>query len=176
MVRRKHIRSLVEKLLAERHIRSAPVPVVDVAKALGAEVRFEAAEDDLSGFLYRDRKRNRAVIGVNADHHPNRQNFTAAHELGHFLLHDFDDIHVDRQFKVWLRSEASSQGTDVEEKEANLFAAEFLMPASFLAKDIEEIATFDLQDEGVIQKLAENYGVSEQAMTFRLAYLGYVEQ
>lgn len=50
------------------------------------------------------------------------------------------------------------------------------MPASFLAKDIEEIRTFDLQDEGVIQKLAESYGVSEQAMTFRLAYLGYVEQ
>ncbi len=176
MVRRKHIRSLVEHLLAEQRIRSAPVPVVDVAKALGAEVRLQPAEDDLSGFLYRDRKHNRAVIGVNADHHPNRQNFTAAHELGHFLLHDFDEIHVDRQFKVWLRNEASSQGTDVEEKEANLFAAEFLMPVNFLAKDIEEIGTFDLLDEDVIRDMAERYGVSSQAMTFRLAYLGYVQE
>lgn len=176
MVRRKHIRALVEQLLREHHIRSAPVPVEQVAKALGAEVRFEPAEDDLSGFLYRDRKLKRAVIGVNADHHRNRQHFTAAHELGHFLLHDFKDIHVDRQFKVWLRSEASSQGTNIEEKEANLFAAEFLMPAQFLERDIEKIGVFDLLDERIIARLADEYGVSAQAMTFRLSYLGYIEQ
>lgn len=176
MVRRKHIRSLVERLLTEHRIRSAPVPVVDLASALGAKVKLEPAEDDLSGFLYRDRKRKLVVIGVNADHHPNRQNFTAAHELGHFLLHDFDNVHVDRQFKVWLRSEASSQGTDTEEKEANLFAAELLMPARFLERDIQQIGAFDLLDERIIAKLADEYGVSAQAMTFRLSYLGYVEQ
>jgi Zn-dependent peptidase ImmA (M78 family) len=176
MVRRKHIRALAEKLLKEHRIRSAPVPVAEIAKTLGVDVRLEPGEDDLSGFLYRDRQRNRAIIGVNADHHPNRQNFTAAHELGHFLLHEFDDVHVDRQFKVWLRSETSSQGTDDEEKEANLFAAEFLMPARFLEKDVETIGEFDLLDEKVIQRLAEDYGVSAQAMTFRLTYLGYVAQ
>jgi Zn-dependent peptidase ImmA (M78 family) len=149
---------------------------MDIADALGAKVKLEPAEDDLSGFLYRDRKKKITIIGVNADHHPNRRNFTAAHELGHFLLHDFDDVHVDRRFKVWLRSETSSQGTDDEEKEANLFAAELLMPARFIAKDIERIGTFDLLDEAVIQEMAERYGVSSQAMTFRLAYLGFVQQ
>lgn len=176
MVRRKHIRTIVENLLTEQRLRSAPVPVMDIAEALGAKVKLEPAEDDLSGFLYRDRNRKVTVIGVNASHHPNRRNFTAAHELGHFLLHDFDDVHVDRRFKVWLRSEASSQGTDDEEKEANLFAAELLMPARFVAKDIEKIGTFDLLDEEVIKDMAERYGVSSQAMTFRLAYLGYVQQ
>jgi Zn-dependent peptidase ImmA (M78 family) len=176
MVRRRHIRALAERLLSEHHVRSAPVPVAEIAQSLGADVHFEPADDDLSGFLYRDRKRKRAVIGVNADHHPNRRNFTAAHELGHFLLHDFDDVHVDRQFKVWLRSEASSQGTDLEEKEANLFAAEFLMPATFLERDVQRIGAFDMLDEEVIARLAEEYGVSAQAMTFRLTYLGYVEQ
>lgn len=175
MVRRKHIRNLVRRLLAEHRVRSAPVDVPDIAMALGVEVQEEPAEGDLSGFLYRDRKRNLAIIGVNADHHPNRRNFTAAHELGHFLLHDFDDVHVDRHFKVWLRSETSSQGTDSEEKEANLFAAELLMPAHFLAKDVEEIGAIDLLDEDVLQELAAKYGVSTQAMTFRLAYLGYVQ-
>ncbi len=176
MVRRRHIRSLVDRLLKEHQIRSAPVPVADLAKALGAEVQYQPAEDDLSGFLYRDRQRKRAIIGVNSGHHPNRQNFTAAHELGHFLLHDFDSVHVDRQFKVWLRSEASSQGTDTEEKEANLFAAELLMPASFLETDILAIGTFDLIDDAVIQDLADQYAVSSQAMAFRLAYLGYVQE
>lgn len=176
MVRRKHIRTLVERLLAEHHIRSAPVGVADLAKSMGVEVQETPAEDDLSGFLYRDRNSNSAIIGVNADHHPNRRNFTAAHELGHYLLHDFDDVHVDRDFKVWLRSEASSQGTDIEEKEANLFAAELLMPARFLKQDVEEIGTIDIMDEEVLQELAAKYGVSTQAMTFRLAYLGYIQQ
>jgi Zn-dependent peptidase ImmA (M78 family) len=176
MVRRKHIRAIADRLLRDYGVQSAPVPVTEIANSLGAEVQLEPAADDLSGFLYRDRKRSRAIIGVNADHHPNRQKFTAAHELGHFLLHDFSDVHVDRQFKVWLRSETSSQGTDEEEKEANLFAAELLMPARFLERDIRQIGAFDLLDEEVIQKLAEEYGVSAQAMTFRLTYLGYVAQ
>jgi Zn-dependent peptidase ImmA (M78 family) len=176
MVRRKHIRMLVQRLLAEHHIHSTPVDVTGVANALDVEVQESPAEDDLSGFLYRDRKRNSAVIGVNADHPPNRRNFTAAHELGHFLLHNFDDLHVDRDFKVWLRSDASSKGTDIEEREANLFAAELLMPAHFLERDIAEIGAIDLLDETIIHGLADKYGVSTQAMTFRLAYLGYVQQ
>jgi len=176
MVRRKHIRTLVQRLLAEHRVRSAPVEVADIAKALGVEVQETPAEEDLSGFLYRDRKRKSAIIGVNADHHPNRRNFTVAHELGHYLLHDFDDVHVDRHFKVWLRSDTSSQGTDIEEKEANLFAAEVLMPAHFLVRDVEKIGMIDLMDEDVLQELAKKYGVSTQAMTFRLAYLGYLQQ
>ncbi|MCB9924344.1 MAG: ImmA/IrrE family metallo-endopeptidase [Planctomycetaceae bacterium] len=176
LVRRKHIRRLVQGLLAEHHFRSAPVQVAEIARSLGVEVQETPTEDDLSGFLYRDRLDDSAIIGVNATHHPNRRNFTIAHELGHYLLHDLDDVHVDRDFKVWLRSEASSQGTDVEEKEANLFAAELLMPASFVKQDVEDIGTIDIIDEEVLQELAAKYNVSTQAMTFRLAYLGYLQQ
>lgn len=174
MVRRRYIRTLVQRLLEERRIRSAPVAVADLARALGVDVQATPAEDGLSGFLYRARKRDAAVIGVNANHPPNRRNFTTAHELGHYLLHDVGEVHVDRGFKVWLRDNASSKGTDIEEKEANLFAAELLMPATFLARDVERIGTIDLLDEEILQELASTYGVSTQAMTFRLAYLGYV--
>ena len=44
-----------------------------------------------------------------------------------------------------------------------------------LAKNIEEIRTMDLSDETVFGDLANKYGVSTQAITFRLAYLGYVQ-
>lgn len=175
-VRRKHIRRLVERLLTEHKVRSAPVDVAEIACDMGVKVQEQAAEDELSGFLYRDRKRKSAVIGVNANHHPNRKAFTTAHELGHYLLHEFEEVHVDRQFKVWLRNEASSQGTDLEEKEANLFAAELLMPVWFIEHDVKRIGTMDLMDEAVIRELADQYGVSAQAMAFRLAYLGYIQQ
>ncbi|HCR55632.1 TPA: ImmA/IrrE family metallo-endopeptidase, partial [Candidatus Saccharibacteria bacterium] len=160
MVRRKHIGKLVQRLLNEQHIYSAPVDVTRIAIALDVEVQETPADDDLSGFLYRDRARRKAIIGVNSEHHPNRRNFTIAHELGHYVLHDFDDLHVDREFKVWLRSDASSRGTNIEEKEANLFAAEVLMPGHFLARDVDKIGTVDLIDEEVIRNLAMKYGVS----------------
>lgn len=175
MVRRKHIRGVVDKLLAQCNVQFAPVPVEEIARTLGARVERSPAEDDLSGFLYRDRQSQTTVIGVNTNHHPNRQNFTVAHELGHLLLHEGDGVHVDRRFQVKLRNRASSEGTNIEEKEANLFAAEILMPLEFIQEDLAEIDAVDLEDETVIAKLARRYGVSTQAMIFRLGYLGYVQ-
>ena len=101
-------------------VDSAPVPVEAIANALGAEVRREPADDDISGFLYRDRQHRTTVIGVNNLHHPHRQNFTIGHELAHFLLHEGDAVHVDRRSLVNLRNTASSEGTDLKENEANL--------------------------------------------------------
>ena len=173
-VRRKHIRSLVEKLLKKHRIQSAPVPVEELAQSLGVRVVKEPTDDELSGFLYRDRGQKAAIIGANANHHPNRQNFTVAHELGHFLLHEGDEVHVDRGFQIKLRSEFSSKGIDMEEKESNLFAAELLMPASFLRNDLKKVNALRLDVEGVVAELANKYGVSTQAMMFRLANLGYI--
>ena len=59
--------------------------------------------------------------------------------------------------------------------EANLFAAELLMPAEFLEKDLADNAAFPLQDEEAIGDLARKYGVSVQALTYRLAYLGHIQ-
>jgi Zn-dependent peptidase ImmA (M78 family) len=176
-VRRKHIRALVEGLLAEHHVRSGPVPVQAIAHALGIEVRHEPAAPDLAGFLVRDMRRKRTMIGVNKDHHANRQRFTIGHELGHFLLHEGEQIHVDREsaFRVKLRNDRSSDGVDVEEKEANLFAAELLMPARFLERDLTSKKAFSVLDENAISALAKKYEVSAQALTFRLAYLDYVQ-
>jgi Zn-dependent peptidase ImmA (M78 family) len=178
-VRRKHIRLLVDDLLYKCRVQSPPVPIESIARALGAEVRFQHGDDELSGFLFRDHKQQKAVIGVNSTHHENRQRFTIAHEIGHFLLHEWEGVHVDgsdRAFQIKRRDEKSSTGTDIDEQEANLFAAELLMPAKFLKTDLLKIKKLDLLDDnlGSFARLAERYEVSTQALTFRLAYLGYV--
>jgi Zn-dependent peptidase ImmA (M78 family) len=49
------------------------------------------------------------------------------------------------------------------------------MPVDFIKSDLAEKSEFDLEDEEFIKELAGRYGVSNQAMTFRLAYLGYVQ-
>lgn len=170
-IRRKQIRSLAEECLARCAVHRAPVPVDKVVESYGIDICRTPTEDELSGFMYRDRELNSAVIGVNGDHSTNRQRFTLGHELGHFLLHEHDGVHIDRGYQVKLRSRASSEGTNIEEQEANLFAAELLMPAMFLKDDLAKAGPVDLEDEEVIAKLAKRYGVSNQAMTFRLAFL-----
>jgi Zn-dependent peptidase ImmA (M78 family) len=176
-VRRKMVRTYVERLLTSHRVKSAPVNVDRLAMALGAEVRREPADDELSGFLFRDPQARQAVIGVNKKHHPNRQRFTIAHEIGHFLLHEGERVFVDRLgsgYHVNLRNEDSSKGTNQEEVEANLFAAELLMPQSFLKEDLSKSDGLDLFDEDVLKSLADKYQVSIQALTYRLANLGYI--
>lgn len=174
MVRRKLIRAAAERILSKAQVEDVPVPVSRIAKLAGVRVKKVPTEDELSGFLYTDTQSSTVIIGVNGSHSANRQHFTIAHELGHFFLHNFDDVHVDRSFHIKLRDKTSSEGTDIEEKEANLFAAELLMPVQMLESDIAELESIDLNDEDTIRDLARRYGVSTQAMMFRLAYLGYI--
>jgi Zn-dependent peptidase ImmA (M78 family) len=176
-VRRKVVRTYVERLLASHRVKAAPVDVDRLALALGAEVRREPADDELSGFLFRDHQARKAVIGVNRKHHPNRQRFTIAHEIGHFLLHEGERVFVDRLssgYHVNLRNEDSSKGINEEEIEANLFAAELLMPQSFLEADLSKSDGLDLFDDDILKILADKYQVSIQALTYRLANLGYI--
>jgi Zn-dependent peptidase ImmA (M78 family) len=49
------------------------------------------------------------------------------------------------------------------------------MPAAFLEEDVASLEGPNLLDEDVLKPLAKKYGVSTQALTFRLGYLGYVQ-
>jgi Zn-dependent peptidase ImmA (M78 family) len=171
-IRRRKIEGIVKELLVKNGIKEAPVPVTRIAKACGARISSNPLEGELSGFLYRRNKQ--AVIGVNTQHAPVRQNFTIAHELGHFLLHDHEEqIHVDHEFRVRFRRNAlSSEGTNQAEREANFFAASLLMPTEFLEDDIED--EIDLFDDNFLYRLARKYGVSAQALVNRLKNLGYI--
>jgi Zn-dependent peptidase ImmA (M78 family) len=173
-IRRRKIESLVRDLLSAHQISRAPVPVEIIAKANGARIFHQALEDDISGFLYRDE--GQAVIGINTHHAPVRQNFTTAHELGHLLLHDQEQLHIDHSFRVRLRSGASSEGTDEAEREANLFAATLLMPKEFLEEDLQNEEYVDLLDDDFLHGLARRYGVSAQALVNRLKNLGYIPE
>jgi Zn-dependent peptidase ImmA (M78 family) len=165
---------MVEALLAENGITEAPVPVSKIAQEKGARIFFDSLEGDMSGFLYRNSKQT--VIGVNTRHVPARQNFTISHELGHLLLHDQEQLHVDHEFRVRLRNDVSGQGTDEAEKEANFFAASLLMPREFLKRDLANEEFVDLLDDKFLRGLSGKYGVSTQALVNRLKNLGYIQE
>ena len=173
VIRRKQIVADVEKLLAENNIHTPPVPVEDVAKRCGLQIRYERLESDLSGFV--TGPEHGAIIGVNTAHPVVRRRFTIAHELGHFRLHRDAKLHVDRGF-LMKRSALSSQGMDEDEIEANLYAAELLMPRSMLSTDPDIVEGIDVTDEKVIGILARRYLVSAQALVIRLLNLGLIDQ
>lgn len=161
------IARLAERLLEDARVSRPPVPVEALARTQGCKI---AASDlkDISGILVRSS--DTVVIGVNRKHPETRRRFTIAHELGHFLLHEGREVRFDREFRVSLRSEASSAGANVEEIEANFFAASILMPDRLLTRD-PRASSIELEDAAALKDLAKGYGVSIQAMTLRLARL-----
>jgi len=136
-----------------------PLNVDRVAEYLGLEVVEELMEDDISGYL--EFKSGQWVAGLNALHHRNRQRFTLAHELAHFVLHRNERASfVDHTF---TRREGMA---DPVESEADRFAAELLMP---------EVAVRSFVREGLtnLTKLAEKFQVSLLAMRYRVKNLGF---
>jgi Zn-dependent peptidase ImmA (M78 family) len=118
-------------------------------------------------------KDGHGVIGVIANHHPNRRRFSVAHEIGHYLLHrDSASVFVDAA-PVFFRDGTSSAGTEQQEVEANAFAAELLMPAATLRDRLEQQAIGTYEDAAVL-RLARALGGSTQALTIKLVSLGLI--
>lgn len=94
------------------------------------------------------------VIALNSRDTDERQLFTLAHELGHVLL----------GHRAGMLTELPIADDPEDEREANAFAAEFLMPAARIAGWVA--AGTDVTD------LCRYTGVSREAMARRLAELG----
>jgi Zn-dependent peptidase ImmA (M78 family) len=172
MIRNKLIQQTVSTLLEEAGISEPGLDVKRIAENRGAIVVEEPNENDFSGFLFRSSDSS-PIIGVNANHAPTRKRFTIAHELGHLLLHSKSGVHVDQAI-VQMRDATASAGVDEDEMEANRFAAELLMPRSFLERDLEALGPIHADDERAIASLAKKYRVSPQAMAIRLSALKLV--
>ena len=140
-------------------LADAPVNIWALAEYLGLEVQKEAMDDEMSGYL--EFRGGRWVAGVNSLHHQNRQRFTLAHEIAHFLLHRQEqEKFVDELFTRRVGSR------DAKELQADAFAAELLVPEKSIRSKISSGITS-------ISDLASFFGVSNQALRYRAEKLGY---
>lgn len=101
------------------------------------------------------------IIRVNRHDSAERQRFTLAHEISHFLLHK-DEIKDGIVDDVLYRSGIS----DWREAQANRLAADILMPQQLVSQWIERARALGVSDIPVY--LAEQFDVSEAAMRIRL--------
>ncbi len=162
------IDAITRSLLTKYRVKAAPVPVNAIAEGEGASIAVKHFNNEVSGLLLRTE--TSAIIAVEKSQAPTRKRFTVAHELGHLLLHQGRELRVDTKFRVNLRSPESSTAEDVEEIEANAFAAALLMPEILLREDLSDFV-LDIDDAEQVQCLAKRYEVSAQAMTLRLVNL-----
>jgi Zn-dependent peptidase ImmA (M78 family) len=116
---------IAEKLPVElvgEFMRSAPVDVNGLARALNLEVQHKILPDNVSGKIECEIN-GPCKITVNSFHSRTRQRFTIAHEIAHFILHrDLigDGITDNGMYR-------SGKSADIE-RQANRYAADILMP------------------------------------------------
>lgn len=151
-----------ERLIVEKFLGDAPVKLGAVARELGVSVKLSTLNPGESGMI--SREGDAYVIKINRYESRERQRFTLAHEIAHFLLHrDIIDASengiVDN---VLYRSGASEQ----VEYEANRLAADLVMPRNLIAPRLNQIG-IPISDE-VIAYLASTFQVSKAAMEIRL--------
>jgi Zn-dependent peptidase ImmA (M78 family)/DNA-binding XRE family transcriptional regulator len=92
----------------------------------------------------------RPTIALSDKGNPMRRRFSVAHELGHLLLHP-----------------DPAPGSPAHERQANAFAAEFLMPAA----EIRPLLPTPV-DVPTLKEVADGYGVSVAALVYRGKDLG----
>lgn len=157
--------------IKHKYINSIPVDVIGLANELGIEVYQTKLDDDkLSGYIAQDAQGY--FICVNKNHAATRQQFTIAHEIGHFAIHqdllENNEIAPTR-YKNGVPLLQRSQDYNSEqyrrlEREANRFAAELLMPEK---QFIDALNEYDNLDE-----IARAFKVSIGAASIRANNLG----
>lgn len=105
------------------------------------------------------------LVVLATSHVPARQRFTLAHELGHLLAGDDQDIHLDRD--VFDKAQAK----DPSEIRANAFASAFLMPEELLRAAVGLTGV----TEHAFVTLACDLMVTPSALAYRLLHLRLID-
>ncbi len=147
-------RTQAQTLIKAAHILEAPIDVEKIAEILGFTIIPFPFPEKRKGMVLIEG--DVKAIGVNEKHPLTLRRYTIAHEFGHFVnghahfenaFIEDETIFYDHHFQ--------------QEREADAFAAELLMPKDFLEKDL----AFGGIDE---KKLLAKYIVSKTALWIRL--------
>lgn len=144
----------------KKNQKTIPVLITKIASELGITIYRAKMSKNISGAIFGKNlgyDNEEYIIYVNGSHHINRQRFTIAHEIAHFLLHK-DKIGDNLTDSAMYRSKLSN----VLERQANTLAAEILMPISDLRNYVYNKEITD------VKILSNIFGVSKETMQIRL--------
>jgi Zn-dependent peptidase ImmA (M78 family) len=138
-------RAAAEKALKDNFIESPPVIIHELVENYGLTVFKAAFEDkEIAGYIDFDKK----WIVVNNEDAGVRQNFSIAHELGHWIMHPAEVKADQNNIRIVYRRPMGGE-TEPLEIEANAFAAYLLVPEEMLKQyqeksDLELVQLFNV--------------------------------
>jgi Zn-dependent peptidase ImmA (M78 family) len=151
-----------ERAVIDNFTGEFPVKVGALAKALGLNVIKSPLPPKISGLIQPSEDAPaQYVIKVNKYEPTERQRYTIAHEIAHYLLHR-DRIGAGVIDSIMYRSNLTSR----REVEANQLAADIIMPKSLVSRQYRALAEQD--DPDLVEELASAFRVSVPAMEVRL--------
>lgn len=149
-----YIKEEATRLLARLKVQPPPVSLVSICEMLDIGLaRSPLGSKD--AMLMNSPNMGTALIMVNSNHRTCRQRFSIAHELGHYTLN--------HSCMAFSGGDGFMQLPE-EEREANIFAAEMLMPEKYLLHcwAVNKLNTYDV---------SQIFRVSKQAATISINHL-----
>jgi Zn-dependent peptidase ImmA (M78 family) len=132
---------------------------------LNVHTIYRPLSDSFSGMCLKTGDKN--FMMINSNNPRGRQHFTIAHEFYH--------LYVQNEFKPHVCNPGYSQSKDVNEKKADLFASELLLPEMGLKKMIPfpELTRKEISIPTLL-KMEQYFSVSHLAMLNRLKFLKFI--
>jgi len=151
-----------EAKIVRKFVQQYPVKVGELATALGLKVTRTPLPPKISGLIKpSEEAKAKFEIRVNKYEVPERQRFTVAHEIAHYLLHR-KEIGLGVIDSIMYRSNLTSR----KETEANRLAADIVMPTQAINRELEKFG--GRRTEEVAEEMATIFKVSVPAMKVRL--------
>lgn len=153
-------RVLLQTVFGDIESIKLPIDLNPIVKHCGLTIRQgDFTDKNLEGALDRQRR----TVYLSEKDSFEGKNFTLAHELGHFKLHEA--VKTDLFTMLQLENLLTRQGNDPKEDQADLFAASLLMPEK-LIRTLWEATNKNVENISFI------FGVPRVAAVMRLKNLG----
>lgn len=138
-----------------------PIDMEMIASVAGVKVKRASMPNGTSGQLIP--KQDKMIALINEFDHPNRQNFTIGHEIGHTFFPGFNK----RKFRAEFVNNVWGDNISIDKEEEYLcdFAAsELLLPTNYFLEKLNEFS-FSVDS---LPKLSDYFGASLEAVAIKM--------
>ncbi len=161
----RRLSEIADRVRSMADLQTPPINVYTVLSSFGIRVRMSSLNTISGAFIPGGNNWPPGVL-INSDQPSDRQRFSAAHELGHYVLG-----HAARGEEEIISP--LGRRFSPKEVEADSFASELLMPTALVLEESKHLPK-SAELEELVYRLADRFLVSFQAMVYRLANLSAI--
>lgn len=153
-------------------LKETPTQIANILNKVGFKIYSLEMDETLSGRIgianeFKEILGSKKILQINSKDNRGHQRFTMAHELGHYIF-DYDGHNRYANAYSLAEDDVNSPG----EIRVNRFAAALLMPKNIFIDKYSARKTLGLDEVSICKSLAEEFEVSETAVSKRIVELG----